>query len=143
MVYIERVRVPGLREFNISIGNRIPVLNTAVGKAVLAHLEPEKFKEIIKKLKKFAECRIGENKLVKALDEVRKDGFALSDQEFLRGIRAIAVPVFSPDGVACAINIVVEPEEVSVKELRNRYAPRLIGVGKELSAALGCRVVPQ
>ena len=51
MVYIERIKVPGLREFNISIGNRIPLWNTAMGKAVLAYLEPEKLKKILKKLK--------------------------------------------------------------------------------------------
>ena len=75
--------------------------------------------------------------MTKTLDEVRKNGFALSDQEFLRGIRAIAVPVFSPTGVAYAINIVVEPEDVSIDELRNKYAPKLIKTGKELSGALG------
>src|SRR4030042_2067848 len=137
MVYIERVRVPGLREFNISIGNRIPVWNTAVGKAVLAHLESEKLNETIKKLKEFREFKGLGNELLKALDEVRKNGFALSDQEFLRGIRAIAVPVFSPNGVVCAINIVVEPEDVSIDELKNKYAPKLIKAGKELSGALG------
>jgi IclR family pca regulon transcriptional regulator len=119
MVYIERVRVPGLREFNISIGNRIPVWNTAVGKAVLAHLKPETLNEIIKKLKEFREFKGLGNELVKALNEVKKDGYALSDQEFLRGIRAIAVPIFSID------------------ELKNKYAPKLIKTGRELSGALG------
>jgi IclR family transcriptional regulator, pca regulon regulatory protein len=139
MVYVERIRVPGIRAFNISIGNRIPVWSTAVGKAVLAHLEPEKLKALLKQLKELPEFKRGENRMVRALDQVRKDGFAINDQEFLRGIRAVAVPIFSPDGVTCAINIVVEPEEVSIDELRNYYAPKLIRVGKELSRAVGYR----
>jgi IclR family pca regulon transcriptional regulator len=138
MVYVERVRVPGLREFNISIGNRIPVWSTAVGKAVLAHLEPEELKRLVKQLRLRPEFKVAESKLGKTLDQVRRDGFAINDQEFLRGIRAVAVPIFSPDGVNCAINIVVEPEEVSIDELRKYYAPKLIRVGKELSRALGC-----
>lgn len=137
MVYIERIKVPGLREFNISIGHRIPLWNTAVGKAVLAYLEPEKLKEILKKLNELHEFRIVRNEFIKTLDEVRKNGFAINDQEFLKGIRAIAVPVFSPTGVDYAINIVVEPEDVSIDELRNKYAPKLIKTGKELSGALG------
>ena len=52
MVFIERIRVPGLRDFKISIGSRIPVHNTAAGKAVLAYVEQGKFKEIIHKSKK-------------------------------------------------------------------------------------------
>jgi DNA-binding IclR family transcriptional regulator len=113
------------------------------GKSVLAHLESGKLMEIVNELKEIYGHRIDENRIMKALDEVRTDGFAINDEEFSRGIRAIGVPVFSANGIACSINVVVEPEEVSVEELRNRYAPRLIGVGKELSAALGCRVVPQ
>ena len=139
MVYIERVRVSGLRNYNISIGNRIPVWNTAVGRAVLAYLEQEPLKGIIKKLKGFPEYRISEKKFLKALEEVRKDGYAINDQEFLKGVRAVAVPVFSPNGVTCAINIIVEPEEVSMVELRNKYAPKLIRLGKELSDVLGYR----
>lgn len=137
MVYIERVRVPGLRNFNISIGNRIPVWNTAVGKAVLAHLEEERLNEIIKELKELPECNISGKKLMKELGEVRKNGYAVNDQEYLRGVRAVAVPVFSPNEVTCAINIIGEPEEVSMIELRNIYAPKLIKLGKELSEALG------
>jgi len=139
MVYVERIRVPGIRAFNISIGNRIPVWSTAVGKAVLAHLEPAKLKALLKQLERIPEFKMGERILAKALDQVRRDGFAINDQEFLRGIRAVAVPIFSPDGVNCAINIVVEPEEVSIDELRNYYAPKLIRMGKELSRALGYR----
>jgi DNA-binding IclR family transcriptional regulator len=140
MVYIERIRVPGLREFNISIGSRIPVLNTAVGKAVLAHLEPQKLGEIIEQLRAFTECEIAiEGKLAETLDAVRRDGFAINDQEYIRGVRAIAVPIFSPVGVSCAINLIVGPEEVSVGELINIYAPKLIRLGKQLSEALGYR----
>ena len=139
MVYIERIRVPGIRAFNISIGNRIPVWNTAVGKAVLAYLEPKKLKEIVKKLREVPGSRSLGNEFMKTLEEVRRDGFSMSDQEFLKGIRALAVPVFSSQGVVCSINLIVEPEDVSVEELRNDYAPKLISVGKELSKALGCQ----
>jgi len=139
MVYIERIRVPGIRAFNISIGNRIPVWNTAVGKAVLAYLEPKKLKEIVKKLREVPGFRSLGNGFMKTLEEVRRDGFSISDQEFLKGIRAVAVPVFSSQGVVCSINLIVEPEDVSVEELRNDYAPKLISVGKELSKALGCQ----
>jgi DNA-binding IclR family transcriptional regulator len=74
---------------------------------------------------------------MKELGEVRKNGYAVNDQEYLRGVRAVAVPVFSPNEVTCAINIIGEPEEVSMIELRNIYAPKLIKLGKELSEALG------
>jgi IclR family transcriptional regulator, pca regulon regulatory protein len=142
IVYIERVRVPGYRDFNIGIGSRIPVWNTAVGRAVLAYMEPEKLKPILSKLKGLPEfvASGGEEQLSASLKRVRLDGFAINDRDlYKKWIRAIAVPIFSAEGVACSINIVVEPEEVSVKELRKRYAPVLLKAGEKLSAALGYR----
>ena len=35
MVYVERVRVPSIRTFNIGVGNRIPLWSTAVGRAAV------------------------------------------------------------------------------------------------------------
>lgn len=141
MVFIERIRVPGLRDFNISIGSTIPIYNTAAGRAVLAHLEEEKIKEIIQKLKKEPEALryIGKNanKLTQLLTEVRRNGFATNDQESAKSIRAIAVPIFSPEGVTYAMDMIVAPEEISVEELRTEYAPRLIMAGKEINEAMG------
>jgi len=141
MVFIERIRVPGLRDFNISIGSRIPVYNTAAGRAVLAYLEKEKFSEAIRKIERdpsAARC-IGRNgqRLVQFLNKVKREGFAINDEESTEGLRAIAVPIFSSEGVACAINLIVAPEEVSIKQLKVDYAPKVIRAGKEISGALG------
>jgi IclR family pca regulon transcriptional regulator len=138
MVYVERIRVPGIRTYNISVGGRMPLWDTAIGKAVLAHLPAEKLGEILKKLRSRPEVSINENEVMNALDEVRRDGFALH-QEFKRGFLAVAAPVFSGKGVACAINMIAEVEDATIDMLREQYAPRLVAVGQELSKALGHR----
>jgi IclR family transcriptional regulator, pca regulon regulatory protein len=140
MVYVERVKAPGNRDFNMGIGSRVPLSNTAVGRAVLAYLEPARVAEILQKLKELPEFEKsgGEERLATDLAQVRQDGFAINERTlFKKWIRAIAIPVFSSEGVACSINVVVEPEDVSVEELRTAYAPALLKVGEELSAALG------
>ena len=141
MVFVERIRVPILRDFNIGIGSRIPVYNTAAGRAVLAHLSRERVVQIVKDIKKdgrTASC-IGKKgeKLFEILAEVRKQGYAINDEESIKGVRAIAVPIFSAEGIAYAMNLVVPPEEITVEELRRKYAPRLIEVGREISEAMG------
>ena len=141
MVFIERVRVPGLRDFNISVGSTIPIYNTAAGRAVLAYMDEGKFREIVQRLKKEPEALryIGRNAntLDQLLTEVRRNGFAINDEESTKGVRAIAVPIFSPEGVTYAMDMIVAPEEVSVEELKDQYAPRLITAGKEISKAMG------
>jgi DNA-binding IclR family transcriptional regulator len=142
MVYIERVKVPGYRDFNMGIGSRVPVWNTAIGCSVLAYLPEAMLAEIVEKLIKFPDFKMsgGEERLAAHLRQVRQDGFAINERTlFKRWIRAIAAPVFSSEGVACSINIVVEPEEVSVEELKNTYAPVLLKVVEDLSSALGHR----
>jgi DNA-binding IclR family transcriptional regulator len=67
-VYIERIRVPGLRTFNSSIGNRMPVWNAAVGKTVLTYLEPKKLKKIVKKLREVLGFRRLGNEFMKTLE---------------------------------------------------------------------------
>jgi len=134
MVYVERIRVPGIRTYNISVGARMSPWNTAVGKVVLAHLPEEKLNEIVRKQRTNPEFNTKE--FMNSLDDVRKDGFALH-QEFKRGFLAVAVPVFSDKGVACAINMIAEIEDVSVDGLQEEYAPKLMAVGWELSSALG------
>jgi IclR family transcriptional regulator, pca regulon regulatory protein len=139
MVYVERVRVPGIRAYNIGVGNRIPLWSTAVGRAILAHLDVKKVREMLKKFRTYPDFNLSEERFMNILADTRRDGFAIGNQEHQRGIIAIAVPVFSPTGVVSAVNLVGEPEDVTIDELKTEYAPKLIKVGRELSAALGYR----
>jgi DNA-binding IclR family transcriptional regulator len=138
MVYVERIRVPGIRAYNISIGARIPLWESAIGKVVLAHVPPEKLDEMLSRLRSHPEMDIGESELLNELDEVRRDGFALHPV-FNRGFLAVAVPVFTANGVACAINMIAEVEDATIDILKEQYAPKLVAVGRELSRALGHR----
>ena len=139
MVYVERVRVPSIRVFNVSVGTRIAVYPTAAGKAVLAYLDQAKVKQIAGELKKEGKVDIGENgeRLFNSLSEVRRDGYSINDDELYKGVRAIAVPLFSSEGVAYAINVTVQPDEVSVYDLRRTYAPVLVAIAKKVSKLLG------
>ena len=139
MVYIERIRVPSIRAFNVGVGNRIPPWNTAVGRAFIAFLEKEKVEAMLKKTQESQGIKIDEDALAKSLADVRRNGFATNDQEFQSGILAVAVPVFSSRGIICAINLVTEPEDVSIDVLKTQYAPKLLKIGRELSEALGYR----
>jgi IclR family KDG regulon transcriptional repressor len=144
MVFIERVKVPMLRDFNVGIGSRIPIYITAPGRAVLANLNREKLQEVVSRLNKkdpLAAPYLRNNceKLYNSLVEVRNQGYAINDEESQKGLRGIAAPIFSPEGVIYALSISVPPEEVSVDKLRSKYAPRLVAVSKEISGAIGHR----
>lgn len=138
MVYVERIGVRGIRSYsNISIGSRIPPWKSAIGKAVLAYLEPQKLAEMMDKAKENMKCELNENEFRKILLETRNNGFAIDNQETRKGILAIGAPLFSPQGVTSAINLVAEPEDISIEKLKSEFAPKLIKVARQLSEALG------
>jgi len=141
MVYVDRAKVHNIRDLNVNVGRRISLHNTAAGRAVLAYLDKEKLLKIISEIEKDPKIslQIGKNgnKLLRVLHEVRANGFAICDEEHTRGVRAIAVPIFTPEGVNYAINMVVASELVSIGELRKEYGPNLIKAGNEVSKAMG------
>lgn len=142
MVYIERIRAPDVLYLDITIGTRIPCYATAAGKAVLANIPEEKLADILETIKSDPNSApfVGDgHKFVQSLKEIKKTGYSLSDEEYRQGIRAIAAPVSSFEGVLGAVNMVVAGSLVSVDELKDRYAPMLVKMAKEISDALGHR----
>ena len=117
----------------------MPPWDTALGRAVLAHLETEQVLRMIENAKEDKTFDLNQKKLFDIFSEVKENGFALVDQEHIKGIIAIAVPVFSSTGVIGSINMVGEPETVLVEEFSSDYAPKLKQVGELLSEALGYR----
>ena len=140
MVYIERIRAPDIRDFNIAIGSRIPIYCTSVGRVVMAYMEERKLNELLMKVKSdpksipFVEDR---RKLLQTLRGVRQKGFATADEEYLEGVGAVAVPVFNSEEIIGGINLVVSRPTVTMDELVRKYAPKLIRTGREISHALG------
>jgi DNA-binding IclR family transcriptional regulator len=76
---------------------------------------------------------------MKTLADVRENGFAESNEGQRQGILAIAVPIFSSKGVAGAINLIAEVEDMPFDTLKTDYAPTLLKVGNQMSEALGYR----
>lgn len=113
-----------------------------MGRAILAFSNQKKFLSILNVLLKNREAvrHIGPKgaKLIKRLKDARLKGYALNDEELIKGLRSIAAPIFNAQGdVEGAINIPVFSHMVSREELIERYAPLLIKTAREISAARG------
>lgn len=91
------------------VGDRVHLHNTAVGKAILAHLPRERVDEIVDQrgLPEFTENTITDRQeLFDHLDGIRQDGVAYDDEEAMPGLRCVAVPIVTNDDeVAGAISI--------------------------------------
>jgi IclR family pca regulon transcriptional regulator len=90
----------------------VPAYSTAVGHAVLAYLSRDaqiKLLEAVPRKPLTQTTLTNLDALLKRLDQVRRDGFALSDQENVTGLRVLAAPVLDADGVPLAALSVAAP----------------------------------
>lgn len=77
-------------------GTRIPLLAGATGKVFLSQFDEMKAREILQKfgLHKYTSKSITDKKeFLKILVDVRRDGYAIDDEEYLVGVRAVASPL--------------------------------------------------
>jgi IclR family pca regulon transcriptional regulator len=72
-----------------------------------------------------------------ALNAVRRNGYAVVDQELEIGLRSIAVPVGDREGRSvAAINVGTQSSRVSVAEMESKFLPPLRAAAHELGLLL-------
>jgi DNA-binding IclR family transcriptional regulator len=90
-------------------GTSIPLLSGAVGKVFLAQLDDSQAVELIREygLPRFTSKSITkESDYLAELEQVSKLGYALDDEEYLPGVRAVAVSLGNHRGLPLAIWVV-------------------------------------
>jgi IclR family transcriptional regulator, KDG regulon repressor len=78
------------------VGSRVPLLVGATGRVFLAQMEGEKAREMVQKkgLKAYtANSVIDPKRFLKEVEETRRKGFAVDQEEYILGVTAIASPI--------------------------------------------------
>lgn len=118
-----------------SIGQRLPAFATASGKAILAFLPDKMVQRIIDrgmpKLTPFTHATPDE--FFKDLQQIREQGFAISEQELEGEINAVAAPIFDMDQQPIASLAVVGPAYRLTHELLMGIGPGVVSAAREIS----------
>jgi IclR family pca regulon transcriptional regulator len=113
--YIARTPITRVMSVDIAVGTRLPAHATSLGRVLLADLPETQRPADLTGLFNGA-----------VLDWVRRDGYALVDQELEEGLRSVAMPVRGRDGRAvAAINVARHASRGSVDDLRSTVLPAL------------------
>ncbi|HEX8012633.1 MAG TPA: IclR family transcriptional regulator C-terminal domain-containing protein [Casimicrobiaceae bacterium] len=125
---------------DLGIGSRLPAYCTSMGRMLLAGLsEPElqAYLSRVKLTRLTSRTVATPEELVAVLKAVRRNGYALVDQELEIGLRSIAVPVADREGRAlAALNVGTQSSRVSVAEMESRFLPPLRAAAHELGLML-------
>ena len=90
-------------------GTRLPLLSGATGRVILSKIEKEKVKEIIQKkgLTRYTSKTVMDPKqFLKEIEQVNKRGYAMDDEEYITGVRAVAAPLISASSAPAALWVV-------------------------------------
>lgn len=102
------------------IGARFPAYATSLGRAMLAHLDPavlEHYLDIVE-MKPLTDRTVTDPARLKAiLADVRKNGYACTQDELDYGLASVAVPVMIGDRAVAAINSSANSARISKDEL--------------------------
>lgn len=138
VVYVERheARPTGL-VFKTSVGSRMPVYCSSMGKAIIAWLPDSQRYAAIQgcEFESYTEFTITDGlQLEVELKKVRENGFAINDQEMEIGVRSVAAPIFGDRGLPIgAINVSVPSVRLSRSILEEEIAPVLVKCALEIS----------
>ena len=140
IVYVARVPTKRIMSVSLSIGTRLPAHAAAMGRAILAFLPPDEQARFFAAatLKKFTPRTVTDpDRLRRILQDTKREGYALVDQEMEEGLRVIAVPIFSKRGqVLAAMNVSGHASRTTNDELVRVVLPRLREGSAQITAAL-------
>ena len=127
VVYVARVPTRRIMSITLAVGTRLPAYATSMGRVLLAALPDAELEE---RLARIDVCALtprtvkSHAALRKVLEQVRRQGYAVTDQELEQGLRSAAVPIHDASGVVvAALNVSVHASRASMQELRARFLP--------------------
>lgn len=142
VVYIMKTEFKGKLVAFPRVGTSIPAYATAAGKVLLAALpesEIEKYRE--EELFPFTSNTItSRESLLAELFRVRKQGFAVDNEETLKGIACVGAPVADCHGQIVAALSISGPVEKILGESYPQLVREVILAAGEISRNLGCSI---
>lgn len=140
VVYVARAATRRIVAVTLGVGSRVPAYCTALGRALLAAMQPTEATEELAKFELVAHTRFtvtSRRRIEEILAEARAEGFAVNDQELEIGLRAIAVPVRNVVGAAvAAMNVSAQASRVTRRELLEKGLPLLKAAAERLGNQL-------
>jgi len=139
VLYLVRLRNSDLVTANIQVGSTLPAVSTSIGKLLLAYLEEDDLRSRITD-GSFLAAR-GPNaksslaELRKELTVIRKQGWAVQDEELAHGLRSVAGPIVGAgDRVVAGVNVAVQARDWDAGRLVGDLKPAVLQTCAEISA---------
>lgn len=141
ILYVARSSIPlRLVSMDLSIGSRLPAYCTSMGQILLAALDDAALEEYLENAdlqRRTSKTLTTRDAIRQVVQEIRQQGWVISDQELEPGLRSLAVPLRDSAGqVHAALNVGTPASRVTRGEVETRFLPVLLEASRELSKRL-------
>lgn len=142
LVYVERLKTSQVVNINLHVGSRLELYNTSMGRALIADLPPAWLTDYVKRLQAQGKAadytESAGRKLLRILQQTRKKGYAVNNEELVMGLISVAGPVRdATDQVVAAVNIAAPTARMSLAKMEQIHVPHLLETTRLISSALG------
>jgi IclR family pca regulon transcriptional regulator len=140
IVYVARVPTARIMRVSINVGTRFPAYATSMGRVMLAGMDPDELDGFLARaelLRLSSRTITSERKLRAELDRVRRQGWAMVDQELEEGLRSVAAPIHDRGGrVVAAVNLSAHASRTSIDAVKTALLPPLLATAGRIAADL-------
>jgi len=141
IVYVLRVPTHKIMSISLGVGSRLPAYCTSMGRVLLSGLSDEDL-----------DARLAASKLIahtpgtttdpavlrEQIATVRRQGWALVEEELERGLISLAAPIRDRRrGVFAAINVSGHSSRTSPAVMLETFLPKLLATAEEISSRIG------
>lgn len=141
VLYVARAARSRIMTIDLHVGSRLPAWCTSMGRVLLAALPPAERAPLIPPSpfpRRTPHTVASRTALDARLEDAKRSGFALVDQELELGLRSIAVPVRDGESrVIAALNAGTNALRRSAEDLKTQVMPRLREAAAQLGAEIG------
>lgn len=141
VVCLSKIESPEVLRTDIKIGARLPAHCTSVGKALLAFLSERKFtmlydKDNIKLQTPTPNSISSVMELKKCLKKIKKDGYAIDEEEFKISVNCLGVPILNNEGKSIAgISVTGPSSRFTLSEMK-KLKNTLTNISRDISHQL-------
>ena len=140
IVYVARVPTARIMTVSINVGTRFPAYATSMGRVLLAAMEEPALDAYLAgvELRRLSPRTVTSTDALRGeLVKVRKQGWALVDQELEEGLRSVAVPIRDRNGaVVAAANLSAHASRMTIEAARRGLIPPLLATAARIEADL-------
>jgi IclR family pca regulon transcriptional regulator len=140
IVYVLRVPTHKIMSITLGIGSRLPAFCTSMGRVLLAGLPDPELRERLsaRPLTAFTPRTVTDPAtLLELVMQVRRQGWALVDQELEEGLVSLAAPITDRGGrVLAALNISGQSARTPPAEMVAHFLPQLLEAAASVSRML-------